>query len=109
MRQAPRLGDTFRGFIFHINLKVLPHQPRGYTGADRQVLRRRQRRRTAAGLPNPPVPTTPRFPDLNDGVNDQSLGKNGRTAPGFTGSQQRSGLKRRRLRHRRRRRRCSTR
>ncbi len=36
----------------------------------------------AAGLPNPPVPSPP-LPDLNDGVNDRSLGKNGRTATGF--------------------------
>ena len=33
VKQAPRLGDTFRGFIFHINLRVLPAQPRGYTAA----------------------------------------------------------------------------
>ena len=37
VRQAPRLADTFRDFIFHINLKLLPKQPRGYTAADRQV------------------------------------------------------------------------
>ena len=84
MRQAPRLADTFRGFIFHINLKTLPHQPRGYTAADRQVLRRRQRARTvpACRTRRSLLPAR-NLPDLNDGVNDKSLGKNGRTAPGF--------------------------
>ena len=34
VRQAPRLADTFRGFVFHINLHTIPKQPRGYTPAD---------------------------------------------------------------------------
>ncbi len=91
VRQAPRLGETFRDFVFHINLKVLPHQPRGYNGADRQVYGA-DNGPNCGGLPNPPIPY-PSFPDVNDGVNDASLGKNGRTPPGFTGSQQRTGLK----------------
>ena len=37
VRQAPMLGQTFRGFIFHINLRTLQQQPRGYTAADKQV------------------------------------------------------------------------
>jgi phospholipid/cholesterol/gamma-HCH transport system substrate-binding protein len=86
VKQAPRLAQTFRGFIFHINLKTLPYQPRGYTGADRQVYGATNGP-NCAGLPNPPVPYYParNLPDLNDGVNDKSLGKNGnqRTAPGF--------------------------
>ena len=36
VRQAPRLADTFRGFVFHINLRTIPKQPRGYTPADRR-------------------------------------------------------------------------
>jgi phospholipid/cholesterol/gamma-HCH transport system substrate-binding protein len=81
VRQAPLLADTFRGFIFHINLKLLPHQPRGYTNADRQVYGANNGP-GCRGLPNPPVPYPP-LPDLNDGVNDRSLGKNGRAATGF--------------------------
>ena len=61
VRQAPRLADTFRGFIFHINLKLLPHQPRGYTNADRQVYGANNGP-DCAGLPNPPDPTTRRSP-----------------------------------------------
>jgi phospholipid/cholesterol/gamma-HCH transport system substrate-binding protein len=90
VKQAPRLADTFRGFIFHINLKVLPHQPRGYTGADRQVFGANNAP-NCGRLPNPPIPY-PSFPDLNDGVNDKSLGKNGRTAPGLSATQQHRGL-----------------
>ncbi len=86
VKQAPQLADTFRGFIFHINLKVLPNQPRGYTGADRQVYGA-DNAPNCAGLPSPPIPYYPSrdLPDLNDGVNDKSLGKNGaqRTTPGF--------------------------
>ena len=80
VRQAPRLADTFRGFIFHINLRVLPAQPRGYTGGDRQVLGA-DNGPNCGGLPDPPIPYK-LHPDLNDGVNDASLGKK-RTAPGF--------------------------
>ena len=58
MRQAPRLADTFRGFIFHINLKTLPYQPRGYTAADRQVYGA-DNAPNCAGLPNPPIPYYP--------------------------------------------------
>jgi phospholipid/cholesterol/gamma-HCH transport system substrate-binding protein len=86
VKQAPQLADTFRGFIFHINLKVLPQQPRGYNNADRQVFGA-DNAPNCAGLPSPPIPYYPtrNLPDLNDGVNDKSLGKNGsqRTAPGF--------------------------
>ena len=81
VRQAPLLADTFRGFIFHINLKLLPFQPRGYTNADRQVYGA-STGPGCRGLPNPPVPY-PQLPDQNDGVNDRSLGKNGRAATGF--------------------------
>lgn len=92
VKQAPRLAQTFRGFIFHINLKTLPNQPRGYTSADRQVFGAANGP-NCAGLPNPPVPYYPsrNFPDLNDGVNDKSLGKTGgqRVAPGFA---QRTGV-----------------
>ena len=59
VRQAPRLADTFRGFIFHINLKLLPKQPRGYTNADRQVYGANNGP-NCAGLPDPPDAVLPR-------------------------------------------------
>jgi phospholipid/cholesterol/gamma-HCH transport system substrate-binding protein len=87
VKQAPRLADTFRGFIFHINLKTLPRQPRGYTNADRQVYGSADRGPNCAGLPNPPIPY-PSFPNLNDGADNLGKGDNQRTATGFG---QRSG------------------
>ena len=91
VKQAPLLADTFRGFIFHINLKILPRQPRGYSGADRQVYGANNAP-NCAGLPNPPIPYYPtrNLPDLNDGVNDNSLGKN-RATPGFAAQRQAQG------------------
>jgi phospholipid/cholesterol/gamma-HCH transport system substrate-binding protein len=89
VKQAPQLAQTFRGFIFHINLKVLPAQPRGYKSSDRQVYGA-DNGPDCAGLPTPPIPYYPSrtLPDLNDGVNDASLGKNAnqRVAPGFANS-----------------------
>ncbi|MCW2866333.1 MAG: hypothetical protein JWR20_521 [Marmoricola sp.] len=85
VKQAPRLGDTFRGFIFHINLQLLPQQPRSYTAADRPVYGA-DNGPNCAFLPNPPVPYYPRggnFPNLNDGANGLGKGDNQRTATGF--------------------------
>jgi phospholipid/cholesterol/gamma-HCH transport system substrate-binding protein len=81
VKQAPRLADTFRGFIFHINLKTLPKQPRAYTAADRQVYGAANGP-NCAGLPNPPVPY-PSFPNLADGANGLGKGDGQRVAPGF--------------------------
>ncbi len=58
VRQAPRLADTFRGFRFHINLRTIPYQPRGYTAADRTGPGRRQR----AQLRRPAQPAHPVLP-----------------------------------------------
>lgn len=88
VKQAPRLAQTFRGFIFHINLKTLPKQPRGYTPADRQVYGA-DNAPNCAGLPNPPVPYTS-FPNLNDGADNLGKGDNQRVATGF--ASQRSTL-----------------
>ncbi|MCW2807485.1 MAG: hypothetical protein JWQ93_1440 [Marmoricola sp.] len=91
VKQAPRLAQTFRGFVFHINLKVLPTQPRGYTAADRQVYGANNGP-NCAGLPSPAIPYYPAqgdFPNLNDGANGIGKGDNQRTATGFgTRSQQ---------------------
>ena len=88
VRQAPRLADTFRGFIFHINLKLLPQQPRGYNNADRQVYGANNGP-DCAGLPVPPEPY-PSFPDVTTVRTTRVKGKNGRAATGF--ANQRSGL-----------------
>ena len=59
-RQAgATLADTFRGFIFHINLQDDPEQPRGYTAADRPVYGA-DNAPNCAGLPNPPSAVLPR-------------------------------------------------
>ena len=81
VRQAPRLAETFRGFIFHINLKTLKQQPRGYTPKDRQVYGANNAP-TCGGLPNPPVPY-PSFPNLDDGADGLGKGDNQRAATGF--------------------------
>ena len=94
VRQAPRLADTFRGFIFHIDLKTIPFQPRGYTAADRTVLGA-DNAPNCAGLPNPPIPYYPKggvFPNLNDGADNLGKGDNQRAATGFGQRQQDTGL-----------------
>ena len=91
VRQAPRLADTFRDFIFHINLKLLPKQPRGYTNADRQVYGANNGP-NCAGLPAPPEPYYPSYtlPNLDDGADNLGKGDNQRPATGF--ANQRSSL-----------------
>ncbi len=85
VKQAPRLGNTFRDFIFHINLQLLPRQPRAYTAGDRPVYGATNGP-NCANLPNPPIPYYPRggnFPNINDGANGLGKGDNQRTATGF--------------------------
>jgi phospholipid/cholesterol/gamma-HCH transport system substrate-binding protein len=85
VKQAPMLANTFRGFRFHITLKTIPYQPRGYTAADKPVYGA-DNAPNCAGLPNPPIPYYPRggeFPNINDGVNNIGKGDNQRTATGF--------------------------
>jgi phospholipid/cholesterol/gamma-HCH transport system substrate-binding protein len=92
VKQAPQLAQTFRGFIFHINLKVLPAQPRGYTAADRQVYGA-DNGPNCAHLPNPPIPYYPNggeFPNLNDGASNLGKGDNQRVATGFDARQKAS-------------------
>jgi phospholipid/cholesterol/gamma-HCH transport system substrate-binding protein len=85
VKQAPRLAQTFRGFIFHINLRLIPKQPRGYTAADAPVYGA-SNAPNCAGLPNPPVPygaNGRRFPNLDDGTSGLGKGDGQRTSPGF--------------------------
>ncbi|RNL81056.1 MCE family protein [Nocardioides marmorisolisilvae] len=77
--QAPLLANTFRGFVFHIDLITLPRQPRGYGPQDRQVYGA-DNGPACLGLPNPKVPFTG-VPNLNDGVNGLQRGDAQRTAP----------------------------
>lgn len=84
VRQAPRLANTYRGFTLHINLRVLPMQPRGYEQRDRQVFGANNAP-NCANLPNPGTDFFGSYgepPDLNDGVNDESRNK-GRASTGF--------------------------
>ena len=81
VRQAPRLGNTFRGFIFHINLRTMDQQPRPYNENDVPILGATNAP-NCAGLPYPPVPY-PDLPNLDDGVDNIGRGDNQRAATGF--------------------------
>ena len=83
VRQAPRLADTFRGFVFHINLHTIPKQPRGYTPADSPKYAD-ARRPYCGTLPTPPYSPKhpkPSMPDFADGVKGGNNLK--RVAPSF--------------------------
>ncbi|GAB3256542.1 MCE family protein [Alteromonas gracilis] len=70
VNQAPLLADTFRGFVFHINLRVLPKQPRGYRADEVPVYGAKNGPRCGA-LPSPPWSQERIFrnvPDLADGA-----------------------------------------
>lgn len=91
VKQAPMLGSTFRGFVFHIELEVVAKQPRGYTPKDKPVYGA-DNGPNCAGLPNPPGSQAKPFgspgtgvavPNFNDGVNGLQRGDNQRTATGF--------------------------
>jgi phospholipid/cholesterol/gamma-HCH transport system substrate-binding protein len=81
VRQAPMLGTTFRGFVFHINMVTMEHQPRPYNASDVPVLGA-DNPPNCAGLPYPPVPY-PALPNLDDGTDNIGRGDNQRVATGF--------------------------
>lgn len=94
-RQLPLLNSAFRHFTLHIDLELLPKQPRGYGPQDSPVVADHHGP-SCVGLPNPPgsqanpigSKTSPiRFPNFRDGVDDNggSLGRgdNQRAALGF--------------------------
>jgi phospholipid/cholesterol/gamma-HCH transport system substrate-binding protein len=94
--QIPRFATTFRGFVFHIQLQLLPKQPRGYHAVDKPVLGA-DNAPSCAGLPNDvsgqAVPfgsarSKYQIPNFRDGVDDfgGSLGRgdNQRPATGFS-------------------------
>lgn len=79
-------AEAFRGFTLHINLELLPNQPRGYTADD--VPRLGDKRGPHCGsLPNPPWSQSNVFkaqPDFDDGV-DEGTGKGTRrVAPDYS-------------------------
>jgi phospholipid/cholesterol/gamma-HCH transport system substrate-binding protein len=77
--QAPLLANTFRGFVFHIDLITLPRQPRGYAPKDHPVFRA-DNGPACLGLPHPKVPFTG-VPNFDDGVNGLQRGDAQRTSP----------------------------
>ena len=83
VRQAPRLAQTFRGFVFHINLHTIPKQPEGYKASERP--RYADGRGPYCGtLPTPPYsPNNVKksMPDFKDGVPNGNQRK--RVAPSF--------------------------
>jgi phospholipid/cholesterol/gamma-HCH transport system substrate-binding protein len=91
--QLPLLKTVFRGFVFHIQLQLLPKQPRGYHAVDKPVLGA-DNGPSCVGLPKPDTSTffgsrtSPyKIPNFRDGVDDfgGSLGRgdNQRPATGF--------------------------
>jgi len=83
-----RQAEAFRGFALHINVELLPNQPRGWTPADTPV--NGDRRGPYCGaLPDAPWNQTRVFrdvPDFNDGI-EQPTGKGTRrVAPGTADS-----------------------
>lgn len=94
-------AEAFRGFTLHIVLEPLPHQPRGYTAADRPRLGE-NRGPNCMHLPNPPWSQSNPVrhqPDMNDGVDEPTGKGTSRIAPnyyrngvGLAGSPQESDL-----------------
>lgn len=84
---APRQAEAFRGFTLHINLELLPKQPRGYGPQDSPVYADKRgpldedlcRRASADEWGQDNLPPDSLVPDLADGV-EQSTGKR-RAAP----------------------------
>ena len=78
---APRLANTFRGMVFHIDVIPLDKQPRAYNASDRPVIGVNGKP-NCVGLPNPPIPLKG-APNFNDGVDNLGRGDAQRTVPGF--------------------------
>lgn len=65
-----RVAETFRGYMLHINLEMLPRQPRKYTPADKPRIGD-DRGPACGNLPNPPWSQQNPLrtvPSINDGV-----------------------------------------
>lgn len=80
----PNQAETFRGFILHINLELLPNQPRGYHTGDLPVSGAKNGPYCGT-LPNPPYTQENPFtdvPNVNDGVEEPTGKGTRRVAPG---------------------------
>jgi phospholipid/cholesterol/gamma-HCH transport system substrate-binding protein len=78
-------AQAFRGFTLHIVLEALPHQPRGYTAADRPVFGD-VRGPSCLHLPNPPWSQSHPVrhqPDFVDGVDSPTGKGTDRVAPSY--------------------------
>lgn len=79
-------AEAFRGFVLHINLEMLPHQPRGYNVNDKP--RFGDKRGPYCGtLPSPPHTQANPFsyvPNIDDGVDEPTGKGTTRVAPGWT-------------------------
>ncbi len=81
--QAPLLADTFRGFVFHINLRTIPKQPPGYNASEKPIFGAKNGPYCGT-LPTPPyTPQNPlhTVPDFKDGAPPNNSVK--RAATGF--------------------------
>ena len=90
VRAIPRQAEAFRGYTLHINLEVLPKQPRGYNPGDRPAERERGQNFIPLDTCNKAIngvygqdrlPPRSLVPRINDGVN-YPIDK-GRAATGF--------------------------
>lgn len=87
VRAGALQAQAFRDFTLHINLELLPHQPRGYTAADRPRYGD-TRGPHCGGLPTPDYSQSNVFtgqPDFDDGVDEPTGKGTSRVAPGWSG------------------------
>jgi phospholipid/cholesterol/gamma-HCH transport system substrate-binding protein len=81
---VPRIDESFRGHMLHINAEMLPNQPRGYTVADTPV-NGLDGAPYCGTLPSPPYTQAhpmPAPPNLNDGIEKPTGKGTRRAAPG---------------------------
>ena len=87
--QVPLLSSAFRGYVLHINVIVLPKQPRGYDYPRDKPVYGATNPASCGGLPHPKgSPAHPyTAPNVIDGVDDHGgtlgRGDNQRVVPGF--------------------------
>ena len=82
-------AEAFRGFTLHINLELLPHQPRGYNINDKPRFGD-DRGPYCGDLPTPPGSQKNPFsyvPNIDDGVDEPTNKGTIRVAPGWTPSE----------------------
>jgi len=82
---SSRAASAFRGFTLHIDLEVIPNQPRAYTAADVPRIGE-TRGPSCLDLPNPPFSQENplrRVPNFDDGVDSPTGKGTSRAATGF--------------------------